>query len=124
MINMKDEYIDNLVYVANELRDRFLSLGYSSQTITDMLVYYLYGGHKRTKQLLWFLYGQQIVTNLEKNVEAKKSKIVQCNDCGEWFEVDIKDSMTCRCNNCSKDYKRERDRMRKQNYRMSHDQSK
>ena len=121
MINMKDEYIDNLRYVACKIRDEFSKFGYSDETITDMLVEYLYGRDKRYKQLLWFCYGQYVVNNLEKNVSVKKTKVIQCIDCGEWFEVDIKDGMSCRCDSCLKEYKRNRDRIRKQKYRMSHE---
>ena len=100
MINMKDEYIDNMRYVACKIRDEFSKFGYSDETITDMLIEYLYGRDKRYKQLLWFCYGQYIVNNLEKNVNVKKTKVIQCIDCGEWFEVDIYNSKTCRCENC------------------------
>lgn len=120
-INMKDEYVDNLRYVACSIRDEFMKLGYSEETITDMLVQYLYSKEKRAKQLLWFCYGQYIVNNLEKNVEIKKTKYIQCINCGEWFEVDINNGMTCRCNECLSMYKRERDRIRKKKYRMSHE---
>ena len=121
MINMKDEYIDNLRYVACKIREEFSKFGYSDETITDMLVEYLYGRDKRYKQLLWFCYGQYVVNNLEKNISVKKTKVIQCVDCGEWFEVDIKDGMSCRCDSCLKEYKRNRDRIRKQKYRMSHE---
>lgn len=113
MINMKDEYIDNLRYVACKIRDEFSKFGYSDETITDMLVEYLYGRDKRYKQLLWFCYGQYVVNNLKKNNEAEKelkeenrkikykpTKTIQCIDCGEWFEVDINNKRACRCNEC------------------------
>lgn len=100
MIDMKDEYIDNLRYLACCIRDEFSQLGYSDETITDMLVEYLYSSNKRYKQLLWFCYGQYIVNNLENNLNVRKTKYIQCIDCGEWVEVDIKDTKTCRCKNC------------------------
>lgn len=99
MINMKDEYIDNLRYVACKIRDEFSKFGYSDETITDMLVEYLYGRDKRYKQLLWFCYGQYVVNNLDKNINVKKTKVIQCIDCGEWFEVDIS-SKRIRCDEC------------------------
>lgn len=99
MINMKDEYIDNLRYVACKLRVIFSDTGYSNEIITDMLIEYLYKGKKRSKQLLWFLYGQNIVNNLENNINVKKTKFIQCVDCGEWVEVDLM-SKSCRCNDC------------------------
>lgn len=123
MINMKDESIDNLRYTACTIRARFQELGYSDETVSDMLVQYLYGMGKRYKQLLWFCYGSIIVQNLERNLPAKKTKCIQCTDCGEWFEVPANNGMTCRCAPCLTAYKKERDRLRKQKYRLSHEVS-
>lgn len=106
MIDMKDEYIDNLRYLACCIRDEFSQLGYSDETITDMLVEYLYSSNKRYKQLLWFCYGQYIVNNLENNLNVRKTKYIQCIDCGEWVEVDVK-SKSIRCSMCQKKYKRD-----------------
>ena len=99
MINMKDEYQDNLRYVACQLREEFNKFGYSDETITDMLVEYLYGKAKRYKQLLWFCYGQYIVNNLENHIEVQKTKYIQCVDCDEWIEVPIS-SKRIRCDHC------------------------
>lgn len=119
MINMKDEYIDNLRYVACELRRRFSDTGYSDETITDMLVEYLYGRDRRRKQLLWFCYGQNIVNNLEKNIGIKKTKFIQCVDCGEWVEIDLKDNKAIRCRDCQTKEKRRIDREYRRRKRMS-----
>ena len=119
MVNMKDEYVDNLHYIACEIREKFSKLGYSENVITDMLVQYLYGGNKRSKQLFWFCYGQYAVNNIEKNIEVKKTKMIQCIDCGEWIEVDIKDSKTCRCKQCQLEEKRRLDREYRRKKRMS-----
>lgn len=105
MINMKDEYHDNLRYVACKIRGEFSKIGYSDETLTDMLVKYLYMGKgKRYKQLLWFCYGQHIVNNLENNLKKqgsiKKTKFIRCVDCDEWVEVDIS-SRKIRCDRCS-----------------------
>ena len=115
MINMKDEHIDNMRYVACKIREEFNKFGYSDETISDMLVEYLYGRDKRYKQLFWFCYGQCIVNNLERNVDVKKTKIIQCIDCNEWFEVDVKDNKACRCSTCQREYRKEyqRELMRK-----------
>ena len=122
MINMKDEYVDNMRYIACKIREEFSKFGYSDETIADMLVEYLYGKDKRYKQLLWFCYGQCIVNNLEKNIEVKKTKLIQCIDCGEWFEIDIKDNETNRCPNCyliyRKQYKAEKERERRQRLKI------
>ncbi len=99
MINMKDEYMDNLRYVACKIREEFGKFGYSEETITDMLIEYLYGRNKRYKQLLWFCYGQYVVSNLEKNIRVKKTKFIQCIDCDTWFEIDIS-GKRIRCDNC------------------------
>lgn len=119
MINMKDEYIDNMRYVACQIRSEFSNLGYSEEMVADMLIDYLYGNNKRYKQLLWFTYGQYIVNNLEKNIEIPKTKFVQCTDCGEWFEVDSK-SRRIRCDECTIIEKRRIEREKKKKQRMSH----
>lgn len=105
MIDMKDEYTDNLRYLACSIRNEFSQLGYSDETITDMLVEYLYSGNKRYKQLLWFCYGQYIVNNLENNLNVRKTKYIQCIDCGEWVEVDIYSNAT-RCKSCQHEYRK------------------
>ena len=119
MVNMKDEYIDNLHYVAQQIRNQFSELGYSDEIITDMLIDYLYGNEKRWKQLLWFCYGNNIVQNLKKNIKVKNTKFVQCIDCGEWIEVDKKDTKSCRCKDCQLREKRRIDREYRRKKRMS-----
>lgn len=118
-INMKDEYIDNLRYVACQIRDEFSKFGYSNEELTDMLVKYLYGNNKRSKQLFWFCYGQYVVKNLESNIPIKKTKFIQCVDCGEWFEVDI-NSKLIRCPECQSEERRRIEREKKRRQRMSH----
>ena len=119
MVNMKDEYIDNLHYVACFIRNQFAELGYSEEMIADMLIQYLYGGEKRAKQLFWFCYGQYAVNNLENNIKVRKTKLIQCIDCSEWFEVDIKDTKACRCKDCQLEEKRRLDREYRRKKRMS-----
>nr|DAZ52645.1 MAG TPA: RNA dependent RNA polymerase [Caudoviricetes sp.] len=111
MVNMKDEYINNLRYMACSIRNQFSDLGYTDETIADMLVQYLYGNEKRGKQLFWFCYGQYVVNNLKNNVIVKKTKYVQCLDCGEWLEVPV-ESKTERCDNCKMIHQREQTRLR------------
>lgn len=106
MINLKDEYIDNLHYVACCIRDKFAALGHSEEVITDMLVQYLYGSKKRAKQLLWFCYGSQILSNLEQHIIAPRTKYMQCTDCGEWQEVNVS-SRRIRCDSCQEKKKSE-----------------
>lgn len=105
MIDMKDEYTDNLRYLACSIRDEFSQFGYSDEMIANMLVEYLYGGNKRYKQLLWFCYGQYIVNNLANNLDVRKTKYIQCIDCGEWVEVDLY-SNAIRCKSCQHEYRK------------------
>lgn len=111
-LNMKDEYINNMRYIACELRKKFTDLGYSEETIADMLVSYVYGKQIRYKELLWFCFGWYIVNNLKKNVVIKETKEIQCVDCGEWIEVGLY-SKTTRCPQCTKEHRKEWDRQRK-----------
>ena len=114
MVNMKDEYIDNLHYVACSIRSQFSKFGYPEETIADMLIQYLYGEEKRGKQLFWFCYGQYAVINLENNPNIKKkpTKFIQCIDCGEWIEIDFM-SKSRRCETCQHEYRKQLDRERK-----------
>ena len=120
MVNMKDEYQDNLRYIACKLREEFGKFGYSDETVSDMLVEYLYGRDKRYKQLLWFCYGQYVVNNIEKNLkdrkEFKNTKYIQCVDCGKWIEVPA-ESKSVRCEECNIFYKKEKTRLRVQKFR-------
>lgn len=118
MINMKDEKSDNLRYVACKIRNEFSKFGYSNETISDMLVEYLYWKNKRYKQLLWFCYGEYIYNNIKNNISYRKTKFIQCIDCGEWIEIPI-ESKKNRCNNCNTIYQREKTRLRVKKYRNS-----
>ena len=118
MVNMKDEYIDNFHYVACFIRSKFAELGYSEETIADMLVQYLYGNEKRGKQLFWFCYGQYVVNNLKNNIPIKNTKFIQCVDCGEWIEISSKDTKTCRCRSCQHE---ENKRKKREYWLKTHD---
>lgn len=109
-IHMKEERTDNLRYVACSIRREFGSLGYSEETISDMLVEYLYGRNKRYKQLLWFCYGNYLVNHLKKKLGTVPTKWIRCMDCGEWVEVSIKDHKTCRCMICQQEETKRRKR--------------
>lgn len=119
MLNMKDESTDNMGYTASQIREQFNRLGYSDETISDMLVEYLYNHNKRYKQLLWFCYGQHIVSNLENNVPVRKTRFIKCVDCGEWVEVDL-NSKKIRCESCFVLERRRIEREKKRRQRMSH----
>lgn len=115
-ISMKDEFQNNLRFLACQIREELSSFGYDDIEITDMLAKHLYEKKNRNhKELLWFCYGKYIVENLKKNVTVKKTKFIQCVDCGEWIEVDKNNVKTCRCEQCTKYYRRtyQRELMRK-----------
>lgn len=101
MINLGDNNkIENMRYIELTLRGEFLRTGYSEETITDMLIHYLYGQNKRYKEVLWFCFGRQIVYNLKRNIELIDTRVIQCMDCGEWIEIDVRNRRTCRCQEC------------------------
>lgn len=111
-INMKEEGDTNIGYIANQIRNSLSYTGYSDEEICDMLIKYLYGKESENKEALWFCYGYIIVDNLRRNIGEKRTKIIQCVDCGEWFEVDIS-SKKIRCEQCSI---LERKRIKRENY--------
>lgn len=103
--------------MASEVRAALSRFGYDDDEIVDILVKYLYGIRKSAnKTMLWLAYGDVIYGNLSGKLKAQ-TKEVQCVDCGEWFEVGIFDSATCRCEDCASRHKRELSRLRKQKQR-------
>ncbi len=99
----------NYSYVVQELKNTFIALGYSPQTIADMLVHYTYGGSKslRYKELLWSCFGDYILANIRHNVPAASLKTICCMDCGEWFEISTGNRRTRRCPNCTRIHRRQ-----------------
>lgn len=93
----------------NEIKGSLSECGYDDIEIADILVKFLYGiKESKHKMALWFCYGDIVFDNLEKNVKSAKPKEVQCIDCGEWFEVNIKDTESCRCSECYSEYRKQR----------------
>lgn len=108
--------------IRDEIRDELSKFGYSEEEIVDVLVKYLYGNNRNNKSALWLCYGDIIYRNLVDNNMRKMTKDVQCVDCGEWFEVNVFDSATCRCPECVIEHKRRLSRARKRKQReMSRD---
>lgn len=105
-INMKDENVDNLGYIAYEIKAALSDVGYSDIEICDMLIKFLYEKESKSKEVLWFCYGNIIVDNMEFNLKPKKTKSIQCIDCGEWVEVDSQNTTACRCDECQKNYRK------------------
>lgn len=92
--------------VANIVKGELSKFGYTNSEITDILVKFLYHVKpSKHKELLWFTYGYYILENLKKNFKPT-TKIVQCIDCGEWFETGIKNSRSNRCKECYSEYRR------------------
>lgn len=103
--------------IAIEIRDELSKFEYTDSEIADILVKLLYHVKPSShKSVLWFCYGGYIVENLKKNIK-QTTKVIQCIDCGEWFEVNTKDNETCRCSECVKEHKRMLERLKKQRQR-------
>ena len=103
--------------VYDEIKEELSRFGYTDCEVADILVKFLYGvKQSKHKSALWLCYGDIIVENLERYFKPQ-TKSVKCVDCGEWFEVGIFDSATCRCNECLIEHKRELARLRKQRQR-------
>lgn len=94
--------------IATEIRTELSQFGYKESEIADILVKFLYYiKPSKHKSVLWFCYGKYIFENIKNHLRAK-TKIIQCVDCGEWFEIGIKDSRTCRCESCHYEYRRKK----------------
>ena len=103
--------------VCSEIKEELSQFGYNEIEVTDILVKFLYGvKFSKHKMILWACYGDYIYNNLSKNIKPK-TKVIQCVDCGEWFEVNTKDNQTCRCIECNIEHKRELTRLRVQKHR-------
>ena len=108
-VKQKLLYDDIVVDVKRELS----SLGYSDKEIADILVKYLYGiKESKHKDLLWLCYGDILLENLMTKYK-KKTKDVQCVDCGEWFVSSTLNTKSCRCESCQKEFVKKYDRERK-----------
>ena len=103
--------------VYDEIKEELSRFGYTDCEVADILVKFLYGvKQSKHKSALWLCYGDIIVENLERYFKPQ-TKAVKCIDCGQWFEVGIKDNHTCRCSICVTEHKRELERLKKQRQR-------
>ena len=92
--------------VGNEIKTELSQFGYDDSEIADILVKLLYHVKPSShKSVLWFCYGKYIVENL-KNHFKSTTKVIQCVDCGEWFETSVFDSAACRCKDCYESYRK------------------
>ena len=118
-ILMNSQLRQSLKYssLINEIKTELSKFGYNDTEVADILVKYLYGiKESKHKLTLWLCYGDYIYENLSRHLKYQ-TKSIQCVDCGEWFNVGIKDNKTCRCSECNVEYKREQTRLRVQKYR-------
>jgi Zn finger protein HypA/HybF involved in hydrogenase expression len=107
--------------IAIEIKTELSQFGRTDSEIADILVKLLYYVKPSShKSVLWFCYGGHIVENIKKHIK-QSIKTIQCIDCGEWFEVGIKDTKSCRCNNCQLEYDRYRKRLWKQQQKLKVD---
>lgn len=87
--------------IVNDITNELSQFGYSDREVADILVKYLYGiKDSKYKDLLWTCYGNILYDNLLKH-KKQITKVIQCIDCGDWFEIKNKDNQTCRCNKCN-----------------------
>lgn len=115
----KSQLKQNLKYrnAQDDIRKELSKYGYSDVEVADMLVKFLYGiKNSKHKAALWLCYGDILYDNLSKKVKHQ-TKEIQCIDCGEWFEVNIKDNESCRCRECVREHKRILERLKKQRQR-------
>jgi hypothetical protein len=111
--------------IANEIKTELSQFGYSDSEIADILVKLLYHVKPSShKSVLWFCYGKYIVENLKQHFKLA-TKVVQCIDCGEWFETSVFDSAKDRCDECYDEYRKQRkletQRKRRQKMKMKSD---
>ena len=101
---MKENMKRNIVI--GDIRDELSKYGRSDKEIVDILVKFLYGiKNVKNKTALWMCYGDIIYENLENKIRSNVKEI-ECQDCGKWFEVGVKDTRTCRCEECSYEHRR------------------
>lgn len=93
--------------IVEDVKSELSVFGYSDIKIVDILTKYLYGlTNSKSKMLLWKCYGDIILCNLQKHISTNNTKVIQCVDCNNLFEVPITNKRTCRCANCTIKHKR------------------
>lgn len=93
--------------INSTVKNELSKFGLTNEEVVDILVDYLYNKTKSNpnKGILWLCYGDILVKNLKSNGCKLQEKTIQCIDCGEWFNVGIKNTKTCRCNKCQNEYR-------------------
>ena len=119
-ILLQNQHKQYLVYknTVNQIKNDLSVFGYEDFEIADILVKFLYGYRdSKHKMVLWLCYGEYLIANLEKHMKYQ-TKEIQCVDCGKWFEINVKDNRTCRCDECSLEHKRNLTRLRVERHRV------
>lgn len=90
--------------IIKSVKFELLQFRYLEIEVVDILVKYLYDiKQSKHKDLLWICFGDIIYNNLSRH-KKRLTKDIECIDCGNWFEVGLKDNNTCRCKSCREEY--------------------
>jgi len=97
----------NAGYLATLIKNDLEQFGYDSYQLADMLVKYLYSSaNNKRKEVLWRVFGEEIYEHMQMNIPAEKTRIIQCVDCNEFFEVSDKARHITRCPQCQAEYRK------------------
>lgn len=116
--------------VIKEIRAELAKCGYDLDDTVDILVKYLYETEYKSKTIFWLCYGEEVYNNLiirvkhrdymnkKMGIKSVRRKERQCIDCCDWFFVGIMNTSTCRCEECSAEHEREKNRLKQQQRRQ------
>lgn len=85
----------NAAYLATVIKNDLEQFGYDSYQLADMLVKHLYSTNNKRKEVLWRVFGSEILEHMRMNIPEPKTRIVQCVDCGEYFETVTRNATRC-----------------------------
>lgn len=115
--NIVDNKVANIGAVKKKLLKQFEDKNPLLFYVTDVLVKFLYSKKRKRKQLLWFLFGEYIENNIRRHQDQPSIKYVECENCGELFEVPVKNNRSKRCKRCQAVLDKEKTKKRVQKYR-------
>lgn len=113
---LKGELLNNyklgeyLIYkrIKNDIINELSCFGYTTTEIADILVKYSYEiKDDKFKDVLWVCYGDVLLANLQKHIRLKE-KVIQCEDCGAWFNVHVQNGNSCKCGSCYIEHRKRR----------------
>lgn len=111
----------NLLYVSKDQYNigiTLTELNYKELAFTYMN--WKYGGYKECEKcgrLIKIRKGTKYCKDCAPRIDHKDFKIIKCIDCGTDVIVSIKDTKTCRCEECQQNINTENTRLRVQKYR-------